>query len=147
MKKLVGLLIGVLMLTACNGTERISVEEFDIPDFFANVEIENVIHPLAKGGYTWTEKGSTVTTDHSSPNQQAEEMGSILVSKEAEVKVSIEDQPDLAVFTWSDQGKENEIDVMQNSFHVAETPGVYVYEIVATWKQGYRSYVLKVEVQ
>lgn len=152
MKKLVGLLIGVLMLTACVNEEfRDSVEEFDIPNFFANVEMDNDIYPLAKGGYSWTEKSSlgqrTVMTDHASPNQQAEDMEAILVSKGVEVKVSIEDEPDLMVFTWSDKGKENEIAVMQNSFHVAESPGVYVYEIVATWKQGYRSYVLKVEVQ
>lgn len=152
MKKIIGILFGVLMLTACVNEEfSDSVEEFDIPNFFANVENENAIHPLAKGGYSWTEKSSlgerTVTTDHASPNQQAEGMEAILISKGAEVKVSIEDKPELTVFTWTDKGKEKEITVMQNSFHVAEDPGVYVYEIVATWKQGYRSYVLKVEVQ
>ena len=152
MKKLVGLLIGVLMLTACVNEEfSDSVEEFDIPNFSANVEIDRVLYPLAKGGYTWTEKSSfgekTITTDHASPNQQAEGMEAILVSKGADVKISIEDEPDLTVFTWSDKRKENEITVMKSSFQVQESPGVYVYEIVATWKQGYRSYVLKVEVQ
>ncbi len=152
MKKLIGLLFGALMLTACVSEEfSDSVGEFDIPKFLANVEIETVIHPLAKGGYSWTEKGfmqeRNVMTDHASPNQQAEQMEAILVAKGAEVKVSIEDEPDLTVFTWTDKGKEKEIAVMQNSFHVASDPGVYIYEIIATWKQGYRSYVLKVEVQ
>ena len=152
MRKLIGLFLGVLMLTACVNEEfSDSVGEFDIPNFFANVEMENVIHPLAKGGYSWTEKssfgGRTVVTDHASPNQQAEQMEAILVAKGAEVKVTIEDKPDLTVFTWTDKGKESEIAMMQNSFHVASEPGIYVYEIVATWKQGYRSYVLKVEVQ
>ena len=152
MRKLIGLLFGVLVLTACVNEEfSDSDEDFDIPTFFARVEIENVIHPLAKGGYSWTEKSSfgerTVMTDHASPNQQAEKMEAILVAEGAEVKVSIEDQPDLTVFTWTDKGKESEITVKNDTFHVASEPGVYVYEIVATWKQGYRSYVLKVEIQ
>ena len=152
MRKLIGLLFGVLMLTACVNEEfSDSVEEFDIPTFFARIEIENVLHPLAKGGYSWTEKNSlgerTVMTDHASPNQQAEGMEAILVAKGAEVKVSVEDKPDITVFTWTDKGKESEITVNNNTFRVASDPGVYVYEIVATWKQGYRSYVLKVEVQ
>ena len=148
MRKLISLLFGVLMLTACVYEEFIdSVEEFDIPNFFANIEINNVIHPLAKGGYSWTENGRSVETDHASPNQQAEGMEAILVAKGAEVKVSIEDKPDITVFTWTDKGKESEITINNNTFHVASEPGVYVYEIVATWKQGYRSYVLKVEVQ
>ena len=152
MKKLVGLLIGVLMLTACVNEEfSDSVEEFDIPNFSANVEIDHVLYPLAKGGYTWTEKSSfgekIITTDHASPNQQAEGMEAIIVSKGAQVKVSIESEPDLTVFMWTDKGKDKKIAMKQNSFNVVFDQGVYVYEIVATWEQGYRSYVLKIEVQ
>ena len=152
MKKIIGLLLGVLMLTACNITERTnSVPKLVIPDFFAYVEIEKVIHTLVKGGFSWTEKISfgerTVMTDHLSPDQQAENMEAIIVAKGAEVKVSIEDKPDLAVFSWTDKGKESEITIKNDSFHVASEPGVYVYEIVATWKQGHQSYVLKVKVQ
>ena len=151
MRKLIGLLIGVLMLTACVNEEFSNSDEFDIPNFFANVEIDNVIHPLAKGGYTWTEKSlleqRMVTTDHASPNQQAEKMEPIIVAKGAEVKISIEEKPDLTVFSWTDKGKESEITIKNDSFHVASEPGVYVYEIVATWKQGHQSYVLKVKVQ
>ena len=152
MKKLVGLLIGVLMLTACvNEKFRDSVEEFDIPNFFAYVEIDKVIYPLAKGAYSWTEKSSfgekTITTDHTSPIQQAEGMEATIVSKGAEVKVSIESEPELTVFMWTDKGKEKKIAMKENSFNVVSDQGVYVYEIVATWEQGYRSYVLKIEVQ
>ena len=152
MKKLVGLLIGVLMLTACvNEKFRDSVEEFDIPNFFAYVEIDKVIYPLAKGAYSWTEKSSfgekTITADHTSPIQQAEGMEATIVSKGAEVKVSIESEPELTVFMWTDKGKEKKIAMKENSFNVVSDQGVYVYEIVATWEQGYRSYVLKIEVQ
>ena len=152
MKKLVGLLIEVFMLTACVNDEfSDSVDEFDIPNFFAKVEMDDVIYPLAKGAYSWTEKSSfgerTVTTDHASPNQQAEEMEAIVVSKGAEVKVSIESEPDLTVFMLTDKGKEKKIAMKENSFNVVSDQGVYVYEIVATWEQGYRSYVLKIEVQ
>ncbi|EWG10972.1 hypothetical protein [Cytobacillus firmus] len=145
-------MIGILTASLLLGCTDKSVDQAEFPpEKTAAVEVNGSKYPMEKGSYQWVRKNGleteTVTTDHASPNQMAEDLKPISVKPGQKVKVKIEDDPIINVFLWNETGKEKEIKLEDDQITVPAHKGTYIYEVLAEWKNGEISYTFVVEVQ
>lgn len=150
MRKLIISFCLILILTGC-GVQKSIETEIEMPDFKANLMVDNQIIRLNKGGFSWSVKNglqtANVTTDFAGPYQQAQQLEAVSLPAGAEVEIRIETNPEFELIQWLDNNTLHYPTVNENKMKLPVNPGIVVYEVNAKWKEGYQSYVIKIDVQ
>lgn len=154
MKKLVVLIVLLILVGCSSGISPVdeSIDEVDSPKYPGSVIVNEVTYPMEPGGYRWERKTlsgtEVVMTDAASPNQIAESMEPIQVKKGETVSFQFEkEEANLTVYLWSETERLNEVELTDNTFHIPDETGYYIYEVVAQWKNGEVSYTFTCEVK
>ncbi|MGY3718030.1 hypothetical protein ACWE42_21175 [Sutcliffiella cohnii] len=152
MKKLV-VLIAFLFLVGCSSGSSPFDESIDEVDSSGgSVIVNEKAYHMEPGGYRWERKTlsgtEVVMTDAASPNQIAESMEPIQVKKGETVSFQFEkEKANLTVYLWSETERLNEVELEDNTFHIPDETGYYIYEVVAQWRNGEVSYTFTCEVK
>ncbi|MCA1060139.1 hypothetical protein LCL96_14470 [Rossellomorea aquimaris] len=110
---------------------------------------ETVI-PVTEGSYCWDGpfSGKCVDKKYSSIVAMAGEEQSASVAPGENVTVTFKKQPKKMVAEqWVGDSHVETVEVKDHSIVVPEKEGIYVYHLVAHWKQGDGSYVFSVKVK
>lgn len=142
-----------LALSACSSADA-NDEEFP-PRLTGIVLVNNQEYVMKQGGYKWTKKSSTgtqsITTDAASPNQIAEDLTAILIEEDSNITIEVEDNTELSVYQWNENGRINNIPLNEKKFSPPSIKGRYIYEVIADWSNGHVrgevSYTFVVEVK
>ncbi|MBX0314816.1 hypothetical protein [Planococcus glaciei] len=86
-------------------------------------------------------------TDAASPPQLAEEVVAIQASPNAVIELEIERDPEISVYHWSENRREEKIELTDRQFQVPVSRGRYIYEVLAIWEDGEVSYTFVIEVE
>lgn len=113
--------------------------------------INGTEYQMEEGNYRWERKKGleteVVRTDHASPYQMAVHIEAISVSPNQIVDIKIEENPDIKVYLWNEQGRGKEIEHDANQIIAPSSKGKYIYEVLAEWINGTISYTFVVEIQ
>lgn len=133
-----------------NGSAEETEAEFP-PSMAGMVRIDGELHDLKEGNSRWERKSGTGTevamTDAASPPQLAEEVVAIQASPNAVIELEIERDPEISVYHWSENRREEKIELTDHQFQVPVSGGRYIYEVLATWEGGEVSYTFVIEVE
>ena len=146
MRKVIFILLGLFLFvfTGCSNTPEEISEEIDIPTLKVTYNQESI--SVEKGGFQWTTKTQSITTDAASPDQIAEKMEGNEVPSQGELKLSFSRKPNkVTVVDWSVE-KDNSYTFDDNTIIVPKEKGTYIYEIIGYWDEGHVSYTIKVIV-
>jgi hypothetical protein len=149
---IVFLALSMLLIAGCSDGSKGKEDVFP-PSMTAFVHVNGTDYPMEEGNYEWSRKKGfeteVVQTDHASPSQMAENIDPILLTSDQKVEIKIEDNPDISVYLWNDQGREKSIDIETeaNQITIPSGKGKYIYEVLAKWKNGTVSYTFVVEVE
>ncbi|OLS40113.1 hypothetical protein BTR25_11220 [Bacillus sp. MRMR6] len=140
----------MFMLGGCSNVPKGEEDVFP-PSMNAVIHINGTDYPMEEGNYEWSRKKGleteVVQTDHASPNQMADNIEPILLTSDQKVEIKIEDNPDISVYLWNDQGREKTIETQADQFTIPSAKGKYIYEVLAKWKNGTVSYTFVIEVE
>ncbi|ALC89167.1 hypothetical protein AM500_04695 [Bacillus sp. FJAT-18017] len=148
---LIGILtFAILVITGCSySIGSVTQSEFP-PSMSALVKINGKEYQMEEGNYKWVQKKGSTTqvyqTDHSSPYQMADHIEPISVKPNEKIDIEIEDNPDLKVYTWDENGRGEEVKLDGNQLKVPSSDGTYIYEVEAEWGNGTVSYTFVLEV-
>lgn len=107
--------------------------------------------PTTQGSYCWNGLFSAQCVDkvYTSPIDMAKEHKPTVVSPSEEIKIDFKKEPlaeTLKVEQWIDE-KYEELEVKNSSIVIPKEKGVYVYYVLANWKEGDGNYTFSVEVK
>lgn len=112
--------------------------------------MDKTAYPMKAGAYRWERKNgletTIVMTDHASPSQMAEQMEAIRTNPNQIIDITIEGNPAIKVYLWSEMGRSKEIKQEANQLIVPSRTGNYIYEVEAVWPNGTISYTFVIEV-
>lgn len=148
---MVFLTLSMLVFAGCSNGSAGEKSAFP-PSMKAVVHVNGTEYPMEEGNYEWSRKKGfkteVIQTDHASPYQMAETIKPILLTPDQRAEINIEDDPDITVYLWNDQGREKTIETNgDDQFTVPTDKGKYIYEVLAKWKNGTVSYTFVVEIQ
>ncbi|WP_060673642.1 hypothetical protein [Rossellomorea vietnamensis] len=106
--------------------------------------------PTTEGSYCWKGffSGECVDKAYSSVVAMAGEEKPTVVSPGEKITVKFNKKPQhLAAEQWNGEEQAEGVSVRNHTIIVPEKKGVYVYHLVAHWKQGDGSYAFSVEVR
>lgn len=156
MKKIIYLLVGFILLCIIAGCgieepKNSKTNEVFPPHFSAVFKVNDTEHDMVEGGFTWErEKGAdteVVTTDALSPNQIAQTLEAVKLKPNQTIEIEIEKDPDLKLYLWDKEDRLGEKKLKDNQFSSSLSADRYIYEVIATWGNGERSYTFVVEVE
>lgn len=147
----------LILLSGCsagiietNGTIEETQSEFP-PSMEGMVRIDGSLHDLKEGNSRWERKSGTGTevamADAASPSQLAEEVVAIQASPNAVIELEIERDSEISVYHWSENRREEKIELTDHQFQAPVSGGRYIYEALATWEDGEVSYTLVIKVE
>jgi len=143
------ILVASIWLIACSNSV-VKEEEFP-PSMSGIVKVNEKEYKMAAGSFRWErqqgENTQTAQTDAASPNQIAESFNPISVEPNTTIQIEIEDNPQIAVYLWDEDGRGEIIPTTDNQMSVRQNKGLYIYEVYATWPNGELSYTFVVEVK
>lgn len=149
--KLFIVVAAVMLIVGCTRGTNASNIEIKPPNYKANFIVNENELPLKKGSYRWEmkNKGTTevITTDHISPIQQAKQLKMQTFEKGQMIQIQIENDPSYEVIRWIDENTLHYPTVTNNQMQLPNESGEVVYEVRAKWKEGFQSYVIKLNVQ
>ncbi len=107
--------------------------------------------PTTQGSYCWNGLFSAQCVDkvYTSPIDMAKEHKPTVVSPSEEIKIDFKKEPlaeTMKVEQWIDE-KYEKLEVKNNSIVIPKEKGVYVYYVLANWKEGDGNYAFSVEVK
>ena len=121
------------------------------PTMKAVVMINGMEYPMEMGNYQWEIKKGLETevtlTDHLSPYQMAEEIDPIKIEPNQKVEIRVEDNPDIKIYLWNENGRSEEIKQDNNQIIMSSSKGEYIYEALAEWPDGTISYTFVVDIK
>ena len=121
------------------------------PVMTGSIHVNDTEYEMASGNYRWEKKDGLSTqvfqTDAASPNQIAENFNAIVLEKDMNINIEIEDKPEISVFLWNENSREKQVKVNKNQFTTPATEGQYIYEVLAEWTNGEVSYTFVLEVK
>lgn len=146
MKKILYALISlnILLFVGCNRTTKIS-----IPDLKISTNGFEIL--VSKGGYEWTNNvglssKETIIADTASPDQIAKTMNGNKVKPQSELILDFSEKPNnVKVIPWGEL-KDTPYTFTDEKIIVPKEKGIYIYEVLGEWIQGYVSYTVKVIV-
>ncbi|MEK5330304.1 MULTISPECIES: hypothetical protein [unclassified Lysinibacillus] len=157
MKKLF-LMIGLiaLLIAGCSNDVNKTHHEAELnkesfpPSMAGWVHVNGKKFEMEAGGYQWERKKwlttETVQTDHASPNQVAEKLQAIQLEPNMNMRIEVEENPEIFVYLWNENGRDNEIMLKNNEMAAPSNKGRYIFEVLARWSNGEVSYTFVVEV-
>lgn len=147
------LLASVFIMAGCipksasvNGGKEYHFPDDEFPPVVHGyVNINETKYEMDSGNYKWRKGNSTVTTDHAGPVQVAPSLTPITVKKGEQMKIEVEQNPQLTAFLW----KEDERSEYSSGsdMNAPEEPGRYIFEVVSKWSNGEVSYVFVIDVE
>jgi hypothetical protein len=154
LKPLLLLLLIIFLLLGCSSTQEQVTEKNSInkslpPKITLIVDGKNVTS--IRGGYSWSIDGKTEIADSPTPPELVKELEAVVVSSESKLRIGFDNKPSSIDLTiWGNDvktGKPLNQDLQDNVVSLPLNKGTYIYNIKATWKEGYANYAFKVEVQ
>lgn len=148
-------LLSLVIVGCSNKSNHNSLEE-DPRNFVGNVIIDGGIHEMKPGGYRFDGETSSELTDAASPNQIAEEINAISIAPDTEIKIEIDQNPEITLYQWEGSERGKAMNMSDNQFNSPSEPGNYVYEAFAEWDNlnnargwtsGEMSYTFVIEVK
>ncbi|CAN7550073.1 hypothetical protein [Rossellomorea sp. LjRoot5] len=115
-----------------------------------NVTAGEVSIPTTKGSYCWDGllSGGCVDKAYSSVVAMAGEDQPTPVSPGEEITVTFKKKPQqIGAEKWVGEEQVESVNIKNHTIVVPDQKGIYVYHLVAHWKQGDGSYVFSVEVK
>jgi hypothetical protein len=133
-----------------NKVKEVSENEFP-PTIPGVISVNEKEYEMVAGNYKWERKQGSETqvvqTDAASPYQIAEDFKAIALEKNHNIKIDIEENPQLVVYIWNKDGREKEITLNENQITAPASNGKYIYEVLAKWTNGEVSYTFVAEVK
>ena len=152
MKKMMAAMILLFVLAAAgcamDDTEETGAE-FS-PEMTGTVYTDGKEYDLVQGDYRWERKRGlqteTVRTDHASPYDMAKGINAVSVSPKQILNIRIENDPDLSVYSWTENGRGEAVKQKSGVITAPGEAGRYIYEVEAEWPSGNVSYTFVIEV-
>lgn len=112
----------------------------------------NATIPTTQGSYCWNGLLLAKCEDfaYTSPLEMAKEHRATVVSPNEEIKIDFKIEPfaeTLRIEKWIDKDNIEDIEVKNNSIVAPTEKGIYVYHILADWKQGDGNYAFSIEIR
>lgn len=140
MRRLFCALPVVMCLTICG---CVALEKTPFPDITA----ANVSIPTRLGTYGWSTRGHGIQSDAPVPDEFVSDAVPVSVPPGSTLSIHYEHTPrDLFACLWL-QHKPTRVAITKGILQLPTAPGVYVYSLEATWKEGHASHVIKVAVR
>ncbi|WP_110929581.1 hypothetical protein [Bacillus massiliglaciei] len=108
--------------------------------------------PTSQGSYCWEGflSGECVDKVYASPMELGTEHKATEVSPHSRITIHFSKEPmkeNFRVEQWSDEEDVKNIKIKDNMITVPDKSGIYVYHIIAHWKQGDSNYAFSVQVK
>lgn len=87
---------------------------------------------------------------YASPIEMAQKHNPTVVSPNEKISIKFKKKPisgTLKVELWTNENDIEIVKLQNNSISVPETKGIYVYHVLARWKQGDGNYAFSIEVK
>jgi hypothetical protein len=140
----------LILFAGCSNRIISSTEEEFPPTRKGVILASGEEFPLEAGGYSWERKKGleteSITTDHASPLQMAEQITPITVHAQEKIQIQIEKDPSIRIYIWNENGRGNEVEVSSNHMISPPDNGSYLYEVKAEWENGSVSYTFVLKV-
>lgn len=149
------ILVFLMTLIGCskndaNNNNNESGENFP-PNFSSVFIVNGTEYDMENGWFRWKRKtGDSIEvtqTDAMSPDQIAEDLEGVSIKPEEMITIAVEEDPDLEAYLWDQDERVGEIEIRDSQIIALLDKGRYIYEIIATWSNGERSYTFVVEVE
>lgn len=134
-----------LMLIGC-GLQNVSKE--NQTPVSGKIIVENSEYEMMAGHYNWKGENTKIKrVNNVSPIEIAKDFETLTVEKNKKIELIIEDNPDLTVYQWNEDGDSKEVDLTENYITVPSESGYFIYEVVGKWSDGEVSYIFDVEIK
>jgi hypothetical protein len=120
------------------------------PTIFIKVEGVNTSIPAYQGTYSWSSFGKGVCADYPAPYDMMKDKIIPVISPESILVIKFDYKPKrdtLFMNQWVDKKPVKQQLFKSNKIKAPKKKGVYIYDAVASWKEGTRSYSFTVEVR
>lgn len=152
------LVFSLLWVSGCSNeiVNEVKGKENEFPPSMTGfIHTNGTKYEIVSGGYKWERKQGLntqiVQTDAASPNQIAEKIKPIALEPNQKINIEIEENPQLSVYLWNQNGIEKEMNLHANQITVPSSKGKYIYEVLAKLSNqevnGEVSYTFVVEIQ
>ncbi|MGI2328926.1 hypothetical protein [Planococcus sp. YIM B11945] len=116
------------------------------------VSTENTGIPLTQGSYCWMGllRGQCVDYVYTTPMEMAQKHNPTIVSPNEEVTIDFKKKPiskTLQVNQWIDENNVQAIQIENDVIRAPNEKGIYIYHVVANWKQGDGNWAFSIEVE
>lgn len=151
---IVTIVFSIFLILGCSNTavkEGKGLESEFPPTMTGLVRIDGIEYQMEEGNYHWERKKGleteVVSTDHASPYQMANQIKSISAKPNETIDIKIEEEPEISVYLWNENGREKEIEQAANQVTVPSSKGKYIYEVLAEWSNGTVSYAFVIDIE
>lgn len=146
MKKILVMITLSLFVVGC-GLQNVSKEE-QIP-VIGKIIVDETEYEMRVGNYKW--KGEKMSIEQvgstDTPMEIAKGFNDLVIEKNSKIEILIEDDPNLTVYQYSEDGKSKEITLTEKQITVPSNSGHYIYEVVGKWSDGEASFIFDVEIK
>ncbi|UYZ20224.1 hypothetical protein [Mesobacillus jeotgali] len=146
MKKILVMITLSLFVVGC-GLQNVSKEE-QIP-VIGKIIVDATEYEMRVGNYKW--KGEKMSIEQvgstDTPMEIAKGFNDLVIEKNSKIEILIEDDPNLTVYQYSEDGKSKEITLTEKQITVPSNSGHYIYEVVGKWSDGEASFIFDVEIK
>ncbi|OCA90438.1 hypothetical protein A8F94_00675 [Bacillus sp. FJAT-27225] len=144
MKKIIVLFLVVLL----SGCSFLNASKYNQIPGSGKIVVDQSEYEMIAGEYEW-EGGKTKIKriDPVSPIESAKDFDTLKVGKNKKIEIVIDDNPNLTVYQWTEDGVSKELTLTDNIVTVPSKSGYYIYEVVGKWPDGTASYIFDVEVK
>jgi hypothetical protein len=104
------------------------------------------IEPM-QGSFCWSEWGKGLCADTAGPLELAEEMAPFVAEKGETVNLEFEKKPTAVSVYQVETDEPIRQSASLDSFQLPQQEGTYIFDIVADWRQGDVSYVIKIAIE
>ncbi|WP_316572077.1 hypothetical protein [Neobacillus sp. YIM B06451] len=145
MKKAIVMISLSLILAGCGWQRFSNLNQIPVS---GKIIIDKTEYQMMGGKYEWDGGKTTIKTiDTVSPIEIAKDFKTLTVEKDKKIEIVIEDNPDLAVYQWNEDGESKEVNLAGNYITVPSESGYFIYEVVGKWSDGQASYIFDVEIK
>lgn len=120
------------------------------PNISIDVDGTNMNIPAYQGTYSWSSFGKGVCADYAAPYDMMKDKKIPVVLPETTLIIKFDYKPKkntLRVNQWIEKKPVEQQIIDSNKIKVPKEKGVYIYDVVASWKEGTRSYSFAVEIK
>lgn len=146
MKKLIVMITFSLFVVGCS-LQNVSKEE-QTP-VIGKITVNETEYEMRVGNYKWKGEKMSIqqvgSTD--TPIEIAKEFNDLILEKNSVIKIVIEDDPNLTVYQYNEDGKSKEIALAENQITVPSNSGHYIYEVIGKWSDGEATFIFDVEIK